>query len=94
VPGTSSHEGGLGVEIQDYSFWRTAMIEFGWTWGGNNDANHFSYSSGNQQLDKEALRAFQIVWNAANPDDPIDEDGVYGGQTADRLDKSPANGWL
>ena len=39
------------------------------------------------------VEAFQRLWNRNNPDDRIEEDGLYGPATADRIARSPSGGF-
>src|SRR6185437_6175944 len=39
------------------------------------------------------IKAFQVLWNANNPNDTIAADGAYGPATEARLQKSPAAGF-
>ena len=39
------------------------------------------------------VHAFQRLWNRNHPEDPIDEDGVYGPNTDARLAQAPAEGF-
>jgi hypothetical protein len=40
-----------------------------------------------------SVLAFQRLWNLNRPEDPIDEDGIYGPQTEARLEASPIAGF-
>lgn len=95
-PGTSDHERGLAIDIDDFSEWKHALESNGWQWAGNGDKGHFSFHGAgvNPDLVTESVRSFQKLWNLNNPDDPIDEDGVYGEQqTGPRLLRSPIEGF-
>ena len=95
-PGTSDHERGLAIDIDDNATWRSALINNGWHWAGPNDKGHFNFVGDdvNPNVLTEAVRAFQILWNQNNPDELIDEDGVYGEQqTGPALRKSPIEGF-
>jgi hypothetical protein len=42
----------------------------------------------------ESVRAFQVLWNRNNPNDLIDEDGIYGEEeTGPALRVSPIGGF-
>ena len=92
-PGRSNHESGRAVDIGNYDAVRGAMNNAGWAQTVlPNDPVHYDH------LDSPDLRGsdvlgFQRLWNRNNPDEPIDEDGVYGPMTADALRRSPAEGF-
>jgi len=95
-PGTSDHERGLAIDIDGNAVWRSTLQSHGWRWAGTNDPGHFHYigDNVNPNVLSEAVLAFQVLWNRNNPDDPIDEDGVYGDiQTGPRLRISPIEGF-
>ena len=95
-PGTSDHERGLAIDIDENAVWRSALTSNGWHWAGSGDPGHFNFIGDdvNPNVLKESVRAFQILWNRNNPDDLIDEDGIYGDvQTGPRLRISPIEGF-
>ncbi len=93
-PGTSNHETGLAIDIQEYGTWRPKLEANGFAWLGSNDPVHFDYKGpGSENQSKVGVMAFQQLWNLNHPEDPIAEDGVYGPQTEARLKKSPAEGF-
>ncbi len=55
-------------------------------------AVHFDHL-GSPDLRGMDVHAFQRLWNRNHPEDPIDEDGLYGPQTEARLRASPADGF-
>jgi hypothetical protein len=94
TPGTSRHERGLSVDIQDHTGWMNAMTSHSWTWLGSSDPVHFDYGgSGTVDILGQSVKAFQRLWNLNHPNDQITEDGVYGPQTASRIAASPVNGF-
>ena len=95
-PGTSDHERGLAIDIDQNSVWRSTLQSNGWHWAGDGDPGHFNYvgDNVNPNVLSESVRAFQVLWNRNNPGDPIDEDGIYGDvQTGPRLRISPIDGF-
>ncbi len=93
-PGSSNHETGLAVDINQYATWKPTLLAHGFTWQGSADPVHFDYTGpGAISYKGNDILAFQQLWNKNNPADPIDEDGAYGPQTAARLAKSPAEGF-
>ena len=94
-PGRSNHEDGFAIDTPDFRDWMTALQDEGWDWFGPRDEVHFTYIGGGVRDDVGdiGVKAFQILWNKRNPSDEIAEDGSYGPQTSERLDRSPANGF-
>lgn len=94
TPGSSNHETGLAIDIQQYDAWRTILEAKGFSWLGASDPVHFDYV-GPGAVDHRGLDvlAFQQLHNLNNPSDLIDEDGVYGPQTEARLQLAPAEGF-
>ncbi|KAI0556959.1 D-alanyl-D-alanine carboxypeptidase [Gracilaria domingensis] len=94
-PGRSRHEDGLAIDVRSYSFWRSTLERFSWDWFGRSDRVHFTYvgSGSSAGVRRKSLEAFQRLWNRNNPADQIDEDGIYGPNTAARLSRAPCDGW-
>lgn len=94
TPGTSNHEQGLAVDIEDNGGWNSSMSKQGFKWLGTADPVHFDYVGGGavnwSGLDVEA---FQRLWNRNHPSDTIAVDGSYGPETEKRLVKSPIGGF-
>lgn len=93
-PGSSNHETGLAIDIQQYDTWRTILEAKGFSWLGAGDPVHFDYE-GPGAIDHRDLgvMAFQQLWNENHPEDVIDEDGIYGPMTEARIEASPAEGF-
>ncbi len=93
-PGTSNHESGLAVDVNDEASWRSTFQNKGWVWLGSSDPVHFDYKGGGTvSLSGLSVLAFQRLWNRNNPNDTIAEDGDYGPATEARLAKSPVGGF-
>lgn len=93
-PGTSNHESALALDIADNAAWRASLQAKGFRWLGANDPVHYDFvGGGTVDLRGLSVRAFQRLWNRNNPADTIAEDGEYGGETAERLAKSPVGGF-
>ncbi len=90
-PGGSPHESGYGIDINDYSGWRTYMEAAGCSWQGASDVVHFNCPG--SSLGNTSILAFQKLWNCNNPLDKLVEDGIYGPNTEARVLKSPASGF-
>jgi hypothetical protein len=95
-PGTSDHERGLAIDIENPEFWKSTLLNHGWHWAGEGDPSHFNFTGDDVNPDvlTESVRAFQVLWNRNNPDDRIKEDGIFGDiQTGPRLLISPVEGF-
>jgi hypothetical protein len=95
-PGTSDHERGIAIDIDDFSGWKQFLQSNGWEWAGPGDKGHFSFHGPGVSplVLTESVLSFQKLWNLNHPEDQIDEDGVYGDtQTGARLLRSPIEGF-
>jgi hypothetical protein len=90
--GTSNHESGRAVDLQNWSARESAMAAHHWSHDVAGDNVHFDHLTSTDIRGKDTL-AFQRLWNRNNPSDKIAEDGDYGPQTEARLKKSPAAGF-
>ena len=92
-PGQSDHEGGRSIDTSNYSYWKSTLQNYGWSWSyGSSDPYHFDYFNA-KDLSAQSLKAFQNLWNRNNPSSKIDADGIYGPSTASALSRSPCSGW-
>lgn len=96
-PGTSNHEGGLALDVEDPDGWEPFFARHGWKRLGRDfDPPHFDFNllaGTRQDLKQLGVKAFQSLWNKHHPADPITADGLYGPATAARLSQSPAEGF-
>ncbi len=96
-PGSSNHEGGLALDVEDPDGWQPFFERHGWKRLGRDfDFPHFDYNvlaGVRQDIKQLGVKAFQSLWNKHNPNDLLVVDGGYGPNTASRLGKSPANGF-
>ena len=96
TPGSSPHEQGIAIDIKENARWRDVLRRHNWRWRGPDDRAHFTYigPGTTTRVRKESIRAFQRLWNIHNPDDLIQEDGVYGDiETGPRIERSPVEGF-
>ena len=97
LPGKSFHESGLALDIPDVSGWKPFLQAQGWVHVGQNlpgDPFHFEFrGQGIQIIGNVGLLGFQKLWNRNHLNDRIDEDGLYGTQTAAKLSISPSQGF-
>lgn len=91
-PGSSNHEGGRALDLQNYSALISPMAARGWAHNVPGDDVHFEHLSSPDQRGRD-VRAFQRLWNRNNPNDKIAEDGAYGPNTEARLRAAPATGF-
>jgi uncharacterized protein (TIGR03382 family) len=92
TPGTSNHESGRALDVQNYSAVIGAMGAKGWSHDIPGDPVHFDHLASPDIRGRDVL-AFQKLWNRNNPNDKIAEDGDYGPQTEARLRQSPSEGF-
>ena len=92
APGSSNHESGLAVDVQDNAGWRPFFLAEGWKWQGEVDPVHFDIQGG-VDLGGLSIRAFQRLWNRNHPEDVIEDDGLYGDLTEARLTSAPIGGF-
>lgn len=96
TPGRSNHEDGFAIDTPDWMEWRDVLKAEGWEHFGPGDEVHFTYVGGGVRDDigDIGVKAFQILWDKHNPNDLFDlVDGLYGPETAAKLDRSPAGGF-
>lgn len=92
-PGTSNHESGRAVDVQETAAWRSSFLNNGWKWQGPSDDVHYEFNGGGVNIRGLSVKAFQQLWNRNHPEDKIAEDGAYGPATAARISKSPIGGF-
>ena len=90
--GSSNHESGRAIDVGNWGDWVSALGNHGWGHTVPGDEVHFDHTSSPDLRGYDVL-AFQRLWNRNHADDQIDEDGLYGPQTEDRLTRSPAGGF-
>jgi len=90
--GNSNHEGGRAVDLGNYSARISAMAAHGWAHDVAGDPVHFDHTASPDDRGQD-IKAFQVLWNANNPNDTIAADGAYGPATEARLQRSPAAGF-
>ncbi len=92
TPGNSNHESGRALDVGNYSTWLSALESHGWDNSVPGDPVHFDHLA-SPDLRGMDVHAFQRLWNRNHPEDLIDEDGIYGPQTAARIAAAPADGF-
>jgi hypothetical protein len=92
-PGTSNHEAGQAIDVDDYVAAKPIFKKYGWIWQmdkSGNDPVHFEKDLG---AEKVTVLALQKYWNAHNPTDRIAEDGSYGDITRSKALQLPIAGY-
>jgi N-acetylmuramoyl-L-alanine amidase len=92
-PGTSNHEAGQAIDVEDYENAKTIFKANGWVWQmdkSGNDPVHFEKEVGAKKL---TILALQRYWNRNNPTDKIAEDGQYGPKTRSKALQLPIDGY-
>ena len=97
-PGTSNHESGLALDINDAITWKPFLAAQGWRWFGPKDLPHYDFIAGGTDLRSLGIKAFQSLWNKNNPKDLLKVDGKLGdnwqnSETIKRLLKTPKDGF-
>jgi len=93
APGASNHQTGLAIDIEDAIGWEPYLMQYGWN-PLPGDPPHFDYQGGGTiDLRSQSILAFQQLWNQNHPNERISEDGGFGPQTEDALNRSPAPGF-
>lgn len=93
APGASNHQSGLALDIEDPRGWEPYLLDQGWQ-PLPGDPPHFDYvAGGTRDIRSTAILAFQQLWNKNNSTQKITEDGSYGAQTGNALNRSPASGF-
>jgi len=94
-PGHSDHQKGASLDIEEWEDVITLMSNHGWQWTyGRSDAMHFDCSADEiRDIRPDSVKAFQRLWNQANPNNKIAEDGDLGEQTLECIYNSPAEGF-
>ncbi len=94
-PGSSRHQNGQAIDVEDSDRWREPLQAGGWDWPlGENDRPHFEWRENDMpDLRRESVRAFQRLWNRNHPDDLLEEDGIFGPITESKIAVTPAEGF-
>ncbi len=94
TPGRSNHNGGLAVDVGNNSVWRTPLRNRNFVDNVASEPWHFYFQgAGGEDIRDKSVLAFQQLYNLNFPENPIDEDGLYGPMTEGALKNSPANGF-
>lgn len=92
TPGTSNHESGRAIDVDNWEDWLTVLPAHGWAHDVPGDDVHFDHLASPDLRGTDVL-AFQRLWNRNHPAAAIDEDGAYGPMTAMALAMAPAEGF-
>ncbi len=90
TPGSSNHESGSAIDVQNYGSARGALEARGCSWPNiSADPWHFDCVA----APRSTVVTFQRLWNLNNPGDRIAEDNSWGPMTEARLRASPIAGF-
>lgn len=93
-PGTSKHESGLALDIDNWDVVKRSLSAQQFEWFGPSDEVHYTYAGSDvKALDRLSVRAFQRLWNRNNPNDILEETGLFDTTTEKRLKSSPIGGF-
>jgi hypothetical protein len=96
-PGLSNHQNGLAVDVTDRGAideWGPALRRHGWDNHLPNDRVHFDYQRAEDiGLGSLSLYAFQALWNANFPDEPLPLTGELDAATDAALSEAPIEGF-
>jgi hypothetical protein len=97
VPGTSNHEAGLSVDVNNYQAWSAFLQAYSFAPIGSSDPVHFDYTGppniNPATAKSNDIKSFQALWNLNNPTNKISVTGVYDAATGLRFDMSPVAGF-
>lgn len=94
APGTSTHERGIAIDMREHAVFLDYLQKHQFKWAGATDAVHFTYQGKTTDLTGKSVLAFQKLWNANHPEALLTEDGAFGDLTRQRLEESPAKGFV
>jgi hypothetical protein len=81
-PGSSNHQNGLAVDLNDWAYWEPIMRRHGWENNLDNDRVHFDYQRAPDiGLAPLSLYAFQELWNLNVPEAPLALNGTLDAET-------------
>jgi hypothetical protein len=101
-PGKSDHQNGASLDIQEWDLVKDLITQpkYGWEWTyGMRDEWHFDYKKDIQDIKDDTVKAFQTLWNKANPEsEQLVVDGDIGenlsvSKTLKCINNSPAEGF-
>ena len=92
-PGSSNHEQGVALDIEDAWGWKPFLEKYGWAKLGSWDDMHLDFWNSRSDIARLQISAFQMLWNQNNSANLIAVDGSYGPTTARCIDKAPTDGW-
>ncbi len=94
LPGTSPHEHGVAIDVDDFDKWIKVLRQHNWQWRGEADRSHFNFHGpSDPDFGRYSVLAFQKLWSRNRPSDKLTEDGVLGPKTIARLESAPAGGF-
>lgn len=100
-PGESDHQNGASLDIEEWDLVKDLITQprYGWEWTyGMGDKWHFDYKKDIQGIKNDTVKAFQTLWNKANPEsEKLEVDGDIGNLSVSKtlkcINNSPAEGF-
>jgi MYXO-CTERM domain-containing protein len=92
TPGSSNHESGNAVDVQQYAAARSALEAHGCSWP-NYTADPWHFNCPPAGAPRRTVLVLQRLWNLNHPEDRIAEDNEWGPMTQARLRASPTAGF-
>ncbi len=95
LPGASNHNNASAIDINDPDQWQPALESSGFYWLKRRIAREVMHFECTIAVDIRSIsiKAFQMLWNYANPGDKLTIDGDYGQLVASRLRNAPIYGF-
>lgn len=103
IPGNSDHQNGVSLDIKEWELVKDLITQpkYGWEWTygtKGKDPVHFDYFKDKQEIKDDTVKAFQTLWNKANPEsEQLVVDGDIGhlsvSKTLECINNSPAEGF-
>lgn len=101
-PGESDHQNGASLDIEEWKLIENLITQpkYGWkqTYKERGDLSHFDYFKDIQDIKDDTVKAFQTLWNKANPESKqLVVDGDIGNLSVSKtlkcINNSPAEGF-
>jgi hypothetical protein len=93
-PGTSNHESGTAVDIQNSAQVRSAMQSSGFRWFGPSDSMHYDWKgSGAVNIKSLSVKAFIALYNSKGGKGKLAQSDSYNDAIGRAIKASPVGGW-
>lgn len=93
-PGSSNHNTGLAIDVDDYAGWKKALESHNYDWIGSFDFPHYDYRGGGvRDLRSLSVLAFQQLWNFNYPKQRLVEDSTWGAKVNNAILSTSIDGF-